>query len=522
MVEPLLIFIAVLIAGAVILLIILFTRSPSTKLLQLESQLASFEKTQDRLERSLKEEIIQNREETTSNSKQLREELNNTLTSSNNSLLNNMNNVAGQQKNLLDTFATQLVTLTASNEDKLHKMTLAVEDKLRLLQEQINSNARDNREELSKSLKSFEDRFNSSVSEFNELQKQKLDNMTNKQTELLQSTELRLEKMRETIEAKLKQIQDDNSEKLEKMRATVDEKLHKTLEERLSQSFKIVSERLESVHIGLGEMKSLAGEVGDLKKVLSNVKTRGILGEIQLENILEQILTPEQYAKNVITKKGSRDNVEFAIKLPGKDDSGEPVFLPIDSKFPIENYHALQNAYEQGDHGAIENAAKLLEISIKKCAKDIRDKYIDPPNTTDFGILFLPIEGLYAEVVRRTSLIETLHRDHKIIITGPTTLAAILNSLQMGFKTLAIEKRSSEVWRILGAVKTEIEKFGTVLKKAQEKINQASTEIDDLVGTRTRQIQRKLKNIQELPMQEARVYLTDTISDNETDETEEK
>ena len=328
--------------------------------------------------------------------------------------------------------------------------------------------------------------------------------------------------MRETIEVKLKQMQDDNNDKLEKMRATVDEKLHKTLEERLSQSFKMVSERLELVHKGLGEMQSLAVGVGDLKKVLSNVKTRGILGEIQLGNILEQLLTSEQYDKNVITKKGSRDNVEFAVKFPGKDKNGEPVYLPIDSKFPTENYHALLNAYEQGDHAAMEEAVKLLENNIKKCAKDIKDKYIDPPNTTDFGILFLPIEGLYAEVVRRTSLMEILNRDYKIMITGPTTLAAMLNSLQMGFKTLAIEKRSSEVWMILGAVKTEFEKFGTVLKKAQEKINQASVDIDDLVGTRTRQIQRKLKSVQEMPITESKLYLTDGSHDNEADEADEK
>lgn len=482
----LLFIIAGLAAIAIVLLIVLLTRNPNTKLLQIESQLSSFEKNQERTERALKDEIAKNREETAGNSKDLREEI-----------INNMTN------------------LIASNEDKLGKMTQTVEEKLRLLQEQINTNAKDNRDELGKSLKSFEDKFTASVREFNELQKQKFDNLVNKQTELTQSTEMKLDKMRETIEAKLKLIQDDNSEKLEKMRITVDEKLHKTLEERLSQSFKIVSERLELVHKGLGEMQHLAVGVGDLKKVLSNVKTRGILGEIQLGNILEQILTPEQYSKNVATKKGSRDNVEFAIKLPGKDDSGEVVYLPLDSKFPIENYHALNNAYEHGDPVAIEEAAKLLEGNIKKCAKDIRDKYIDPPNTTDFGILFLPIEGLYAEVLRRTGLLETLQRDFKITIAGPTTLSAFLNSLQMGFRTLVIEKRSSEVWKILGAVKTEFEKFGGVLKKAQEKINQASSEIDDLVGARTRQIQRKLKDVQELPAQESLLNLPGEISDND-------
>ena len=320
----------VLVSVAVILLIVLLTRSSNTKLLQIEAQLSSFEKNQERTERALKEEIAQNREETAVNSKQLREEI-----------INNMTNIANMQKDQLDIFSKQLTALTASNEDKLGKMTQTVEEKLRLLQEQINCNAKENRDELSKSLKSFEDRFAVNVKEFNELQKQKFNDLSNKQTELIQSTEMKLDKMRETIEARLKLIQDDNSEKLEKMRATVDEKLHKTLEERLSQSFKIVSERLELVHKGLGEMQNLAVGVGDLKKVLSNVKTRGILGEIQLGNILEQILTPEQYSRNVATKKGSRDHVEFAVKLPGKDDSGEVVYLPLDSKFPLENYHSL-------------------------------------------------------------------------------------------------------------------------------------------------------------------------------------
>ena len=496
----------VLVSVAVILLIVLVTRSSNTKLLQIEAQLSSFEKNQERTERALKEEIAKNREETAVNSKQLREEI-----------INNMTNIANMQKDQLDIFSKQLTALTASNEDKLGKMTQTVEEKLRLLQEQINCNAKENRDELSKSLKSFEDRFAVNVKEFNELQKQKFNDLSNKQTELIQSTEMKLDRMREIIEARLKLIQDDNSEKLEKMRATVDEKLHKTLEERLSQSFKIVSERLELVHKGLGEMQTLAVGVGDLKKVLSNVKTRGILGEIQLGNILEQILTPEQYSRNVATRKGSRDHVEFAVKLPGKDDSGEVVYLPVDSKFPLENYHSLVNAYEHGDLAAIEEASKLLESNIKKCAKDIRDKYIDPPNTTDFGILFLPIEGLYAEVVRRPALLEVLQREYKIMIAGPTTLSAFLNSLQMGFRTLAIEKRSSEVWKILGAIKTEFEIFGKVLTKAQEKINQASHEIDDLVGKRTRKIQSKLKSVQEMPVLESKLYLFDeTDSENES------
>ena len=366
--------------------------------------------------------------------------------------------------------------------------------------EEINKNARETRDDLNKALNHFGQQQLHRVNEIAHFQKNQLDTFSNQLVNLTSSNEQRLVSMRETIELKLKELQEDNSQKLEKMRQTVDEKLNKTLEERIGQSFKLVSERLEQVYKGLGEMQTLATGVGDLKKVLSNVKTRGILGEIQLENILEQILTSDQYAKNISTKQGSRDVVEFAIKLPGKESAEDHVYMPLDSKFPLEVYHQLLEAYDKVDIIAIEESHKHLETCIKKSAKDIRDKYLDPPNTTDFGILFLPIEGLYAEVVRRTGLIEILQRDYRIIITGPTTLAALLNSLQMGFRTLAIEKRSSEVWKVLGAVKTEFDKFGVVLVKTQEKLRQADKELEDLVGTRTRQIQRKLKDVHEVPV----------------------
>ncbi len=359
----------------------------------------------------------------------------------------------------------------------LDKLTKRLEEKLSLINDTTNKNAKDNRDELAKSLKEFQDSFSKNVKEFNSLQKEKFDAMAIKQDELVKSTEMKLNEMRETV----------------------DEKLHKTLEERLGQSFKIVSERLEAVQKGLGEMQSLASGVGDLKKVLSNVKTRGVLGEIQLGNILEQIMAPEQYDANVKTKSGSNDHVEFAIKLPGKDDNGKAVYLPVDAKFPQEDYVRLQTAYDTGDIPGIEQANKALVQSIKKFAKDIRDKYIDPPYTTDFGIMFLPIEGLFAEVVRQPELVALLQREYKIIVTGPTTLAAMLNSLQMGFKTLAIQQRSSEVWQILGAVKTEFGKFGGVLKKAQDKLNEANKELDALVGTRTRMMLSKLKKVEELP-----------------------
>jgi DNA recombination protein RmuC len=282
------------------------------------------------------------------------------------------------------------------------------------------------------------------------------------------------------------------------MRETVDEKLQKTLNERLGQSFEAVGKQLEAVQLGLGEMKTLAGDVGGLKKVLSNVKMRGGIGEVQLAMLLEQILAPEQYAANVKTKQNSADIVEFAIKLPGRDDNNKQVWLPIDAKFPKDVYEQLQTAYDASDLPEIEIAQKNLEQTIKKMAKDISDKYLDPPNTTDFAILFLPFEGIYAEVVRKASLLEDLQRNYKIIVTGPSTLAAILNSLQMGFKTLAIQKRSGEVWKVLGNVKTEFEKFGGLIEKAQGNIQNGLKQLDEVVGVRTRAIQRQLRDVEVL------------------------
>lgn len=327
--------------------------------------------------------------------------------------------------------------------------------------------------------------------------------------------EQKLENIRQTMEKKIADLTEDNNKQLEQMRMTVDEKLQKTLEDRLSKSFSLVSDRLEQVYKGLGEMQNLASGVGDLKKVLSNVKTRGILGEIQLSAILQQILTPEQYDENVATKKGSSDRVEFAVKLPGDDDGGV-VYLPIDAKFPADSYSKLLDAYDTGDREEVKTAEKLLIQTIKSEAKDIRDKYVYPPDTTDFAIMFLPVEGLYAEVVR-LGMVEVLQRDYRVNIAGPTTMAALLNSLQMGFKTLAIQKHSSEVWQVLGAVKTEFDKFGTVLAKTQERINQANKELDTLIGTRTNVIKQKLRNVQSLPEFESRTILeiseSDIISD---------
>lgn len=305
--------------------------------------------------------------------------------------------------------------------------------------------------------------------------------------------EQKLENIRHSVEKRLEYLQTDNNRQLEKMRETVDEKLQKTLEEKMNKSFSLVNERLEQVYKGLGEMQNLAVGVGDLKKVLSNVKTRGILGEIQLKSILSEILSPEQYEENIATKKGSKNVVEFAIKLPADDDS--VVYLPIDSKFPGDTYANLRDAIEKGDKDEIDAYAKVLVTTIKSEAKDIHDKYIDPPNTTEFAIMFLPFEGLYSEVVNR-GLVEVLQRDYKVNIAGPSTMAALLNSLQMGFKTLAVQKRSAEVWEVLGGVKQEFDKFNDVLVQTQQRLDQANKELDKLVGVRTRQIQRKLKSIQ--------------------------
>lgn len=379
--------------------------------------------------------------------------------------------------------------------EALDKLSKNIEEKMYQNTQTQEKSAHNLRIETKTSLHNFSEVLNKSIKDFNQIQKEKFDQMNVKQQELVKTTEVRLEKMRETV----------------------DEKLQTTLEKRLGESFKLVSERLEAVQKGLGEMQNLAHGVGDLKKVLSNVKTRGVLGEIQLGNILEQIMSPEQYDKDVRTKRGSNDHVEFAIKLPGKDHQGKEVYLPIDAKFPQEDYIRLQEAYDSADLAAIEQAKKSLVRSIKNFAKSIRDKYIDPPYTTDFGILFLPIEGLFAELVRQPELVAILQRDYKIIITGPTTLAAMLNSLQMGFKTLAIQKRSSEVWDILGAVKTEFSKFGGVLEKAQKKITEANKELDTLVGTRTRMMMSKLRKVEELPSASLQdeVDLLEDLNDNE-------
>ena len=323
-----------------------------------------------------------------------------------------------------------------------------------------------------------------------------LEKLQARQTDNAMQTEQKLDQMRRSLSESLERMQTGNQAQLDSIRKTVDEKLQETLDRKLNDSFQLVSQRLEQVYKGLGEMQTLATGVGDLKKVLSNVKTRGVLGEIQLGAILEQLLTPDQYAVNVATKQGSQANVEYAIRLPGTD--GSPVWLPVDAKFPLDAYEQLLAAYDTADAAQVEVAVKTLKARVKSFAKDVQTKYIDPPNTTDFAILFIPVEGLYAELVR-AGMVEILQREYKVTLAGPTTMSALLNSLQMGFRTLAIQKRSSEVWKVLGAVKSEFDKFATVLEAAQNRLNQANSELDKLVGTRTRQIQRTLKNVETLP-----------------------
>lgn len=387
-----------------------------------------------------------------------------------------------------------LLSLFMTKNQKSDEDTKQAIDKLKQdLQTEQSSLRREITSSTQQSVKSMGDMIALNQQNFSQNQSEKMGQIEERLKTFSLENEQKLDLIRKSVETRLTYMQEDNNKQLEKMRVTVDEKLQKTLEDKMNKSFSLVNDRLEQVYKGLGEMQNLAVGVGDLKKVLSNVKTRGILGEIQLSSILMEILSPEQYDENVATKKGTRNFVEFAIKLPADDDGF--IYLPIDSKFPGDSYSAYRDAVESGDKAQIEATLKALLNTIKSEAKDIRDKYIDPPNTTEFAIMFLPFEGLYSEVVNQ-GMVEVLQREYKVNIAGPSTMAALLNSLQMGFKTLAVQKRSAEVWKILGSVKTEFDKFNDVLVATQQRLNQANTELDKLVGVRTRQIQRKLKDVE--------------------------
>jgi DNA recombination protein RmuC len=494
--TTLLIIILALLVLAIVLIFV-FKNKSNNEIPQLQNKVAELQNSLSKIETNLKEDFRINREENTANAKTNREELNKaiadfrteimtavkTMTEQNNTALEKLNQTLEQKVTaLIDKNDKSFKAFTDGNTTQLEKIEKKVEENLKALNEQAKADNNLMREALVNTFKGFQETFDKNVKSFNDLQKEKFELMETKQNELVKGTET----------------------KLDIIRATVEEKLEKTLSERLGQSFETVGKQLIEVQKGLGEMKTIATDVGGLKKVLSNVKLRGGVGEVQLALLLEQILAPNQYDANVRTKKGSTEPVEFAIKLPGRsEDESAFVYLPIDAKFPKDTYEHLLAAYESAIPEDIEAATKNLETVIKKMAKDIRDKYLDPPNTTDFAIMFLPFESIYAEVIRRSSLIDQLRTEFQITVAGPTTLMAILNSLQMGFRTLALQKRSSEVWKVLGSVKSEFEKFGGLLEKAQKNIQTGLGQLDDVVGTRTRAIQRQLRNVESLPAAEA-------------------
>lgn len=394
--------------------------------------------------------------------------------------------------------ANLFIALLKNNRKQTERLESLFRQEMKENREEMARNMRELRTELNQALslstQQMQATLHRNLMTTNEMQREKFDAMNRQQDILVKSTEKRLDDMRQMVE----------------------EKLQKTLNERIGQSFELVRTQLENVQRGLGEMKTLAEDVGGLKKVLGNVKTRGTFGEIQLAALLEQMLSPEQYEANVKTRKNATEFVEFAIKLPGKDNGKDVVYLPIDAKFPKDVYEQYIDAYEDGDSALMESTSKQLENTIKRMAKDIHDKYIEPPFTTDFAIMFLPFESIYAEVIRRTALVETLQKDYKIVITGPTTLGAILNSLQMGFRTLAIQKRTSEVWSVLGAVKTEFGKFGGMLEKVQKNLQSAGDQLEEVMGKRTRAIERKLRQVEALPSEESKKMLSlNDFSDEE-------
>ncbi len=479
----LIVLILLLIFNIIISLINKDSKAIKLHLKQVGASILKFDSTLERTEKLIKDEFYRNRQETHEYSIANRDELIRAL------------NIFG------DHFSKNIKNM---NDLLAEKFKLQTQQQVNFNQ-QINATIKTNREELANSFESFEIKFSENTKTLNELLRLNFNEFNQHQQDVNKQAIENIKEVQFAIEKQLKFIRDDNSQQLNEMRKTVDEKLQTTLEKRLSESFNQVSERLEQVHKGLGEMQTIATGVGDLKKVLSNVKTRGVMGEYQLENILEQILTPEQYAKNVATKKGSQANVEFAVKLPGKEsdlNSGlgssldKEVWIPIDSKFPIEDYHLLLDAFDAGDKSKILLAQKSLLKTIEVFAKSISDKYIDPPHTTDFAIMFLPVESLYAEVLRHPNLFEKLQRKYKITITGPTTLSALLNSLQMGFRTLLVQKRSSEVWDILKAVKFEFKEFSGVLSKVHKQLNTASGTLETLRTTRTSILERKLKEVE--------------------------
>lgn len=557
--------IVALLAAVVVLLLLLLKRASHGDVSLLAPRLDLFSQALDRTERAVRDESARNREEAGKTAKDQRQELAESFRTFGESVMHRIGEAATMQKMQLETFSGHLSAFTGTSGEKLDAVRaesaagarqlreevvttlnsisetmvktlkdLAVAEKAQLdafsatiafltrtSSEKLDSirnesamGAKQLREEVISALKGITESTTKTMGELANIQKARLETMSSAIGKLSESNEKKLEELRGTVEGKLQSLQADNARQLEQMRHTVDEKLQGTLEKRLGESFRHVSERLELVHKGLGEMQNLASGVGDLKKVLSNVKTRGTWGEVQLGVLLEQVLSPDQFVANLATRGGG-ERVEFAIRLPGQGaDRDDAVWLPIDAKFPVEDYQRLLEAQERGDLTGIDAAGKQLEVRVKACAADICRKYLNPPKTTDFAILFLPIEGLFAEVIRRTGLIEVIQRECRVVIAGPTTLWSILSSLQMGFRTLAIQKRSGEVWNLLAAVKTEWTKYGDILDSVQKKLHQASETLEK-AKTRSRAVGRKLRDVQELPAAEAHALLPHSLVEDE-------
>jgi len=563
-IETMLILALILLVATVALLLMLLKRTSRPEAAIFASRLDNFEKAQERTERTVKDEVIQSRNELSKGTREQRQELTEAFRNFGDSVVQRMIEVANMQKGQLEIFSDQLSAFAKASGERLDgvraesatgakqlreevvvslkalsetitqtmgELANAQKTRLEAFSVQLSAFAKDSgarldsiriesatgakqlREEVVATLGTISETMAKTMRDLAAAETAQLEIMSNTIGKLSDSNENKLEAVRSTVEDKLQSIQADNAKQIEQMRQTVDEKLQGTLEKRLGESFRQVSERLEQVYKGLGEMQSLATGVGDLKKVLTNVKARGTWGEVQLGALLEQVLNPDQYTKNVSTKEGA-ERVEYAIKLPGQgDDKEEVVWLPIDAKFPIEDYQRLVEAQEKADVEGVEVAGKQLENRVKGCASDICQKYLNPPKTTDFGILFLPIEGLFAEVIRRTGLMEVIQRECRVVIAGPTTLWSILNSLQMGFRTLAIQKRSSEVWNLLAAVKTEWTKYGDILESVHKKLNQAAETVEK-AKARSRAIGRKLKDVQELPVGETAALLSISMQDD--------
>lgn len=481
--------------------------------------------------KEVRDELRQGREEARVAGKELREEVIHSLNTSTEAISKTLEAVAKSQQAQLEMMTKQLKEIAESIQNALDRIRTTSDTHIKNLQEGNEKKLGEMRKEVTDGLNLTADTLGKVLEGMSKTQQTQIEAMTKQLKDNIDSNQHALDRIRSTFDNRIKELQDGNEKKLDEMRRTVDEKLHDTLEKRLGESFRIVSDRLEAVHKGLGEMQTLANGVGDLKRVLTNVKVRGTWAEVQLGTLLDQILTAEQYERNVCVKPNSLERVEYAVRLPGsKDDPRSQVWLPIDSKFPQEDYLRLQEAAEKADPVAVQRATDALSRAVRMSAKDIHDKYVSPPETTDFGIMFLATEGLYAEVLRQPALVEEIQQRYRIVLAGPTTLVAILSSLRMGFQTLAIEQRASEVWRVLGAVKTEFGKFSDVLDKVKKQLNTASRTIEQ-TGIRTRALERKLRSVEQLPDKEATTMLgiaeagnimEKDLSDSDTDFSQER